>query len=117
MGHEMKKYSDRLQSFLVKKKITDDYCPSPSENKIFRSLKVMGERATKGRDISECSFDVQRRGGTVTIRMILEGRHSMSVGHQVARKFEELGELEFVDVVKTKKGAKVVLRPREQENA
>lgn len=113
----MKKYSQQLQSFLANQPRDESYQLTALERKLFRSLKAMGERATKGREVSECEFDVQHKGDRTTLRMILEGRHSMSVGHHVARRFEEHDELEFVDVVKTKKGAKVVLRPKEKHDA
>ena len=78
---------------------------------LFRSLKTMGERAIKGREIEHCLFEVRFKGGRATLRMMMEGRHSMSIAHQVVRRFQEHRELEFVNAVKTKRGAKVVLRP------
>ena len=113
----MKKLSEQLQSFLVELPVAEDHHLSSSEKALYRSLKAMGERATKGREVNECSFDVQFKGDTVTLLMIMEGRHAMSVGHQVARRYENHSELKFADVVKTKKGAKVVLRPVEKKNA
>ena len=82
-----------------------------AERGLFRSLKTMGERAIKGREIERCLFEVRFKGGRATFRMMMEGRHSMSIAHQVVRRFQEHRELEFVNAVKTKKGAKVVLRP------
>jgi hypothetical protein len=82
-----------------------------AERNLFRSLKTMGERAVRGRDIERYLFDVKFRGEQATLRMVMEGRHSMSIAHQVVRRFEGRNELEFVNAVKTKKGAKVILRP------
>ncbi len=90
---------------------------SVSEERIFRSLKTTGERATKGRLISRCVFEAKDKGSGASLMMIMEGRHSMSVGRQVARRFEEMNEINFADVVRTKSGAYVILRPRGENDA
>lgn len=108
--------SQQLQGFLDSRSVTHEHRLSSDDRRLFRSLKAMGERATKGRDIRECEFDIQFKGDVVTLRMVMEGRHAMSVAHQVARRFEDHCELKFAEVVKTKNGAKVVLRPQEKHN-
>jgi len=115
----MNKLSQQLRPFLGGGRHCEERQLSHTERKLYRSLKATGERATKGREVQECEFDIQFKGDTVTLRMILEGRHAMSVAHQVARRFEESDELKFAEVVKTKNGAKLVLRPLEKnyENA
>ena len=81
------------------------------QRKILRSLKTQGERATKGREVKECTFGAKRnRDGGISLTMIMEGRHSMSVGRQVARLFEGRGS---VEVAKTRAGACVILRLEE----
>ena len=75
-------------------------------------MKTQGERATKGREIARTTFEAKVKSG-VSFLMIMEGRHAMSVGSQVARRFDGLVEVESVEVVKTRKGACVVLRPKE----
>jgi hypothetical protein len=107
----MTKYLNDLSRFISDRKITEEEFLSNDERRLFRSLKSMGERATKGRDIDRYIFEVVYKGGRSTLRMILEGRHSMSIGNHVAKRFRDMDELEFVDVIKTKNGAKVVLRP------
>ena len=107
----MKKLSQQLSQFISDRPISEEDKLSVDEKRIFRSLKAMGERAIKGREIRNCLFEVRFQGETATLRMVMEGRHSMSVGKQVARRFSDNGELKFVDVVRTKRGAKVVLCP------
>jgi hypothetical protein len=86
------------------------------EKKIFRSLKTTGERAIKGRDVSRCVFEKKHRDG-ILFRMLMEGRHSMAVGAQVKKRFEDSNEIDFAEVVKTKHGAYVILRLKERSNA
>jgi len=112
----MKKFSKKLEAFITKKEIVDTSVFLGAKDRgIFRSLKSEGERAIKGRVIDSCVFSVRERGGIVSLVMILEGRHSMSVGRQVSRRFKDRNELKFADVVKTKRGAKVVLCSEEGE--
>lgn len=108
----MRHLVDRLQEFVADAKAL----PKPVElsqqdERIFRSLKTTGERATKGRLISKCVFEAKDRHG-ISLMMVMEGRHSMSVAKQVARRFDDSDELEFANVVQTKSGAIVVLRPK-----
>jgi hypothetical protein len=111
----MKKLSEQLQQFIdgdlpvvSRRRLT------PSEGAILRALKGMGERATKGRDISKCVYETKFRDGRVIFVMLLEGRQAMAVGNHVSKRFDGHDELEFAGVHETKRGAKVVLRPREE---
>jgi hypothetical protein len=82
---------------------------------MLRVLKSAGERAVRGRDIDYHSFDsMVNEDSTETIRMIMEGRHAMSIGNQIVRKFESMGKVDNADVIKTKRGAKVVIRPSKE---
>ena len=108
--------SEQLQQFISDTPQKKERILTPSERAIFRALKVMGERATKGREISKCLFEVRSIRGRTVLVMLLEGRHAMSVGHHVEKRFMEHNELEFVSVVESKRGAKVVLGPRIKEN-
>jgi hypothetical protein len=109
----MTKYFNDLSKFIDNKSliVKEEQVLSNNEKRLFRALKSMGERATKGRDIDRYIFEVVHKGGRVTLRMLLEGRHALSIGNHVAKRFVNMNELEFVDVIRTKKGAKVVLRP------
>lgn len=114
----MKRLLDELQEFEGWVKAPRrDIVPSVlslSEERVFRSLKTQGERATKGREIEKCAFEVRTKHG-VSLMMLMEGRHAMSVANQVSRMFESTRELEFAKVVRTKRGAYVVLRMRESD--
>ena len=92
-------------------------CLSVDEERVFRSLKTTGERAIKGRLIAGHSFEAREKGHGVVMMMVMEGRHAMSVGRQVVRRFKEMGEIDFADVVKTKDGACVIVRPGGDSNA
>lgn len=109
----MTKYSNKLSEFIDDKQLVvkEEYVLSGNEKRIFRALKSTGERAIKGRDIDKYIFEVVYKSGRATLRMLLEGRHALSIGNHVAKCFTDMNELEFVDVMRTKKGAKVVLRP------
>jgi len=112
----MKKLSERLSEFISDPKFLDaSNNLSRKERRIYRSLQSMGERAIKGRDITSYLYETRMRGEEVNLLMLLEGRHAMSVGNQVKRIFEGHSELEFVSVVETKRGAKVILKPRSSE--
>jgi len=112
----MKKLSTRLSEFIVSGEPAKyEDVLGYDERKIFRSLKSMGERSTKGREVDGCMFEAINRGGSTMLNMVLEGRHSMSVCNQVAKRFESLDELEFAKIVKTKKGAKLVLKVKEDQ--
>ena len=85
-----------------------------SEERLFRSLKTQGERSVKGRDISNTIFEAKSKAG-ISLLMIMEGRHSMSVGNQVARRFDGANDVDSVEVIRTKAGACVVVRPKKDE--
>lgn len=84
---------------------------SAFEERIYRSLKTHGEKSVKGRKVTKVVFEATDRRG-LSFLMIMEGRHSMSVGTQVARRFIGANGIGDVDVVKTKNGACVIIRPR-----
>lgn len=107
----MKKLSEQLQQF-ISPDLRRRKGLSRSEKAIFRALKLMGERATKGREISRCLYETRFRGDKTLFVMLVEGRHAASVGRHVGNRFEGHDELEFVDVHETKKGVKVVLGPK-----
>ena len=107
----MKSSIKRLSEFLSDRPVRTEEQLTLVERNLFRSLKMVGERATRGRNVDKCSFDVRFRDNMTTLRMVMEGRHAMSIAHQIVRRFQERRELEFAKAVKTKKGAKVVLRP------
>lgn len=110
--------SDRLKSFLdenTAKKNTDSVLSEAGKH-LLRSLKSAGERATKGRDIDNHFFDSSIcEDSTETIRMLMEGRHSMSVGRQLVKRFEGVEGIDSVEVLQTKRGAKVVIRHSKKE--
>lgn len=110
-----KKYSDQLSQFISKKENIEQEL-SFRDRRIFRSLKLMGERATKGREVENHIFEVVNKSGRTTLRMMIEGRSAMAVAHHVAKRFADMDELEFAEVVRTKKGAKVVLRTKGEKN-
>jgi hypothetical protein len=112
------KVSDRLKSFLDENtaKKNTDLVLSESGKHLLRALKSAGERATKGRDIDSHYFDSNIcEDSTETIRMLMEGRHSMSIGRQLVKRFEGMEGIESVEVLQTKRGAKVVIRPTKKE--
>jgi len=113
----MKDLSKQLKQFLPNVPPGAERALSHAERKLFRALKSMGERATKGREIEKALYEVRFRGDTATLIMLLEGRHAMSVGRQIEKRFHDHRELEFASLVETKRGAKVVLRPRGEQNA
>lgn len=114
----MKKLSEQLQQFIPENSPRRDARRlTPAEGAIFRALKSMGERATKGREISQCLYEMRFKSGNVMFMMLLEGRHALSVGRHVSKRFEDHDELEFAGVHETKRGAKVVLRPKETADA
>jgi len=83
-----------------------------AEERLFRSMKTLGERSVKGREVNSTVFEakIKERSG-VSFLMLMEGRHAMSVGSQVARRFDGTRGVDSVKVVKTKAGACVILRP------
>jgi hypothetical protein len=109
--------SDRLKNFLDENtKKNTDLVLSESGKHLLRSLKSAGERATKGRDIDAHYFDsVINEDSSETLRMLMEGRHSMSVGRQLVKRFEGMEGIDSVEVLQTKRGAKVVIRPTKKE--
>lgn len=110
----MRNLTDQLHDFIM-----DAPGPLPKkrlsvvEERIFRSMKTQGERATKGRQVSKTIFEAKVKHG-VSFLMIMEGRHSMSVAAQVVRRFDGANEIESAEVVKTKKGACVILCPSKE---
>lgn len=112
------KVSERLKSFLSENtaKKSTDLVLSEAGKHLLRSLKSAGERATKGRDIDAHYFDSSiNEDASETIRMLMEGRHSMSIGRQLVKRFEGMDGIESVEVMQTKRGAKVVIRPTKKE--
>lgn len=109
----MRKMSDKLMSFLKENIHKDDeeYL-SKSGRQVYRSLKSAGERAIKGMDIDKCTYESTVDSLGETLKMIVEGRHSVSIGNQVARRFKEQGML--AEVVQTKRGAKVIIRRKSE---
>jgi hypothetical protein len=115
----MKKRSEQLQRFIgmARDSVVDERRLNPSNRKLFRALKSAGERAIKGQEIDRCVYEVRFRSGLPALEMLVEGRNAKMVGRQVARRFEEHREFGFVDVVETKNGVKVVLRPIQEEES
>lgn len=80
------------------------------EERIYRSLRTQGERATKGRSISRCIFEAHASEDGARLVMIMEGRYSVSVGNQIVRRFSGMPEVGSVVVKRTDAGARVTLR-------
>jgi len=113
----MKKLTDQLQNFIADvQPLESQRVLSVAESRIFRSMKTQGERAIKGREVGKTIFEVKKKPN-VAFLMIMEGRHSMSVGAQIVRRFSSTAGVDSAEVVKTKKGACVILRPVEMINA
>jgi hypothetical protein len=113
----MNKHARRLEQIISDVQPRSEVILSPLQERVFRMLKTTGERAVKGREISSTIFEAKGKATGVALLLVMEGRHAMSVGHQVARRFEDMRELEFVKVKKTGGGALVVLRVKEEQNA
>ena len=109
----MNRHVRQLERIISSVEPRDEVVLSPVQERIFRSLKTTGERATKGRLVSKTIFEAKDKDGTAML-MIMEGRHAMSVARQVARRFEQSRELKFADAIKTRHGAYVILRTREE---
>lgn len=107
----MKQLANDLRRFVRDINIAGEVKLSADEERLFRSLKTAGERATKGRLISRCIFEAKMKRGELSLMMLMEGRHSMSVGRQVVRGFEDKSDVMSVDVFRTRHGACVLLRP------
>jgi hypothetical protein len=101
---------NRLSDFIIDKPVKEEHVLSYKGKRLFRALKSLGERSIKGRDVDKYIFEVVYKNGVETLRMLIEGRHALSISNQIAKGLSNMDELEFVDVVKTKKGAKIVLR-------
>ena len=113
----MRNLTDQLRSFVDDAPRKRESAPLTAvEERLFRMLKTTGERATKGRLVCRTRFEAKENEG-MALLMIMEGRHSMSVGRQVARRFDNVNELKFAEVHKTPSGACVILRARETANA
>lgn len=107
----MKNLANKLQNFIDESGSSQaSRVLTQSEQRLFRSLKTQGERATKGRLISRCMFEAKNKSGGMAFVMLMEGRHSMSVGKQVASRFEQMEGISLSEVVRTKKGAFVIMR-------
>lgn len=110
-----KSYTQRLREFIDTshdRKIDQKVILSPLAESVFKNLKTNGERAIKGREITKSLFEVKNKA-TVSFLMLLEGRHSVSVGNQIVRRFDDDDRVESAEVFKTKKGACVVLMPKD----
>ncbi len=107
----MKNLANQLREFVSDVPNVARPTLTPLDERLFRSLKTTGERATKGRLISKCVFESRHNKG-LALYMLMEGRHAMSVARQVVRRFEDMNELEFAEAMKTKTGACVILRPK-----
>jgi len=113
----MNRHVRQLEQFISDVKPRSEVVLSQLQERIFRALKTTGERATKGREVTKAMFEAKAKSNGIALMMIMEGRHAMSVGHQVARRFNEMDELEFAKVKKTRSGALVVLRMKEEPDA
>jgi hypothetical protein len=111
----MKKYIEQLHDVITEapsKKIKHKL--TILEDRIFRSLRMHGERSTKGLDITKALFEVKRRDDVVFL-MILEGRQSVFVGNQMVKKFGNMEGVSSANLIKTKKGACVVIKPKAEQ--
>ena len=104
----MRKLSTKLKEFIADAPVKVHHRELTTEEKrLFRSLKTQGERATKGRQISECLFE-SRSYGRLKLMMVMECRHSMSVGTQIVNRFGMIDEVERAKLLRTKTGSKYV---------
>lgn len=110
----MDKHVRQLEELISDVHPRKDVVLSQSQERLFRALKTIGERATKGREVNKTIFEAKAKTTGIALVMLMEGRHSMSVGHQVVRRFDDMDELEFAKVKKTPSGAMVVLRIKEE---
>lgn len=111
----MKNLANKLQDFIDDTGVSKSLVLTSEKQRLFRSLKTQGERATKGRLISRCMFEAKHKNGGLALMMLMEGRHSMSVGRQVATRFEQMEGVSLSEVVRTKRGAFVIVRFQEKE--
>lgn len=81
--------------------------------RLMRSLKTQGERAVRGRLVTQYVFEAVQRPGGVSITMRIEGRHAMSVAQQLAKRFAMGEDMGSAEVTRTERGAVLELRPRE----
>ena len=87
---------------------------SESDGRLLRSLRTQGERAVRGRLVTRYVFEAVARPGGTTLVMRVEGRHSMSVAQQLAKRFSMVEDVGSVEVTRTERGAVLELRPREE---
>lgn len=84
-----------------------------SDQRLMRFIRTESERATKGRLIERHQVEQSSVAGGGRWRarfvVILEGRHSMSVGTQIARRFEEFRGVDTAELQRTDSGASVVI--------
>ena len=86
---------------------------SEADERMMRSLRTQGERAVRGRLVTRYVFEAVARPGGTTIVMRIEGRHSMSVAQQLAKRFSMVEDVGSSEVTRTTHGAVLELRPRE----
>ena len=83
------------------------------DQRLLRFIRTESERATKGRLISRHLVEqdsVAGGGGwRARFKVILEGRHAMSVGLQIARRFGGFRGVGNAEVERTDRGASVVI--------
>jgi len=83
------------------------------DQRLLRFIRTESERATKGRLISRhlVEQDSVAGGGKWRARfmVVLEGRHSMSVGTQIARRFSDFRGVDNAEVERTDRGASVLI--------
>ena len=98
-----------MEDFISEVPVRHKNVLTKEESRVFKYLKTQGERATKGRMIDRCVFEAKQKGRT-SLLMIMEGKHSMSVGRQIARRFESVVGVDSSEMIETKNGACVIIR-------
>lgn len=101
---------DQLRDFLDAVPGTRVPVLSEREERLLRSLRTWGERVTKGRLLTRYVFEARVRPDGTALVMEMEGRHSMSVGKQIAKRFEMGEDVGSVAVTRTRAGAIVEIR-------
>lgn len=106
--------AEELRTFLHKNVSHNDNVQMYDDDarKVFRALKSFGERAVKGREISKHSFSlgINTFDDLVCAKMQLTGKHAVSVGYNVSKAFADHPNVERVEVIRTKNGAKVLIK-------
>lgn len=107
------KLSKRLEKFIDDTTVKNKLVLTKEENRTYQLLKTLGERVIKGREIRMCDFEYRRsKDDGVLLEMVMEGRHSMSVGRQLLKILSERSEIDFVQLNETKRGASVLINTR-----